>query len=221
MSGAKTGSTIVFPSTPGPPIPDPVERLDAARAPENPLRLLQHWLAHAFSIGAAEPIYVTLATASADGAPSSRMVQLVEVDDDALVFSTSFISRKGVEMLATGRAAVSIYRRETARSVNITGTVRIADDTENDRRFDHEGRAVQAARTVCRQGRPLDDEAAQLAEFFALLSADTPIRRPADWKWFRVIPDAITFFEGRPEALNRRLHYALHAGAWSRGAVQA
>jgi pyridoxamine 5'-phosphate oxidase len=216
MTHLKPSSTIVFPAT-----PPQVERLDAAAAPDNPLALLQRWLSYVLSIGAVEPTYVTLATASADGAPSTRTVQLLDVEDQALLFTTNFGSRKGVEMLATGRAAVSLYWRETAQSVNVTGTVAVADDAENDRRFAEESRAVQVARTVSFHGLPLSDEAAQLAAFFARLEGAEPIGRPDYWKWFRLVPDAVTFWEGRPEALNRRLHYALGPDGWTRGAIQA
>lgn len=208
---------IAFPQT-----PEHAGRLDADTAPEHPLPLLAQWLEHVLAIGAVEPQYVTLATASADGVPSSRTVQLLAVEDDALLFTTNFGSRKGVEMLATGRAAVSIYWRETAQSVNVTGRVVVADDDENDARFATEDRGVQVARTVSFHGLPLDDEAQQLERFHALVAAEAPVPRPDVWRWFRIVPDAVTFWEGVPGALNRRLHYSRGAdGPWTRGAIQA
>ncbi|HEY0315692.1 MAG TPA: pyridoxamine 5'-phosphate oxidase family protein [Sphingomonas sp.] len=206
----------VFPST-----PSEVERLDVSRVDENPLFLLRTWLSYVVSIGAIEPAYVTLATASLAGVPSSRTVQLLDVERSALLFSTNFGSRKGMEMLETGRAAVSIYWRETAQSINATGSIVVADDVENDRRFAEENRAIQAARTVSFQGRVLDDEAGQLARFFELTEAETPLVRPDYWKWFRLVPDAVTFWEGRSEALNRRLHYAMGTEGWSRYPIEA
>lgn len=207
---------ISFPAT-----PDSIRRLDAASAPENPLALLQDWVSYVLEIEAWEPMYVTLATASPDGVPSSRTVQLLEVEDQALRFTTNSVSRKGVEMTATGRAAVSLYWRETAQSVNLTGRVEWADDAESDERFRDDARTVQASRTVSFHGLPLPDEQAQLARFRALRDSPEPIARPAYWKWFRVFPDAVTFWEGHPDALNRRLHYALRDGAWTHGLIQA
>lgn len=204
-----------------PAIPDTIDRLDAATAADSPLRLLQDWVSTVLALGAIEPMYVTLATASADGVPSSRTVQLLEVEDDALRFTTNAGSRKGVEMIATGRAAVSLYWRETAQSVNITGDVVWADDDESDRRFLEDSRAVQASRTVSFHGLALADEQAQLDAFAELRDSGEPIPRPGYWKWFRVRPDAVTFWEGHPDALNRRLHYALVDGVWTRGAIQA
>ncbi|TPW30500.1 phenazine biosynthesis protein [Martelella alba] len=195
--------------------------LDVASAPENPCLLLQDWVHHILSIEAVEPMYVTLATASASGVPSSRTVQLLAVEDDALLFTTNFGSRKGVEMLETGRAAVSLYWRETAQSVNITGTIVIASDAENDRRFAEDSRPVQAARTVSFHGLPLDDEAAQLKAHGDLVASGEIIPRPDYWRWYRLVPDAVTFWEGHPEALNRRVHYARSEASWSHGAVQS
>lgn len=217
MSQPTQSSRIVFPGTPA-----DVALLDAATAPEHPLELLGAWLDEVVARGAVEPSYVTLATASKDGVPSSRTVQLLAVEPEALLFTTNFGSRKGVEMQETGRAAVSIYWRETAQSVNVTGRVEWADDAESDERFAGETRGVQASRTVAFQGLPLEDEAAQLERFRALVDDDAPIERPDYWRWLRIVPDAVTFWEGHPEVLNRRIHYALgNDGAWTHGAIQA
>lgn len=207
---------IGFPAT-----PDTIPRLDAATAPESPLTLLQDWVSYVLEIGAREPMYVTLATASPEGIPSSRTVQLLAVEDEALRFTTNARSRKGVEMSATGHAAVSMYWRETAQSVNVTGSVVWADDEESDRWFLADARNVQASRAVSFHGLPLLDEQAQLEDFVALRDSSAAIPRPDYWKWFRILPDTVTFWEGHPDALNRRLHYALKDGAWTRGAIQA
>ena len=204
-----------------PALPPGVPRLDPGAAPANPLALLQEWVSFVLAIDAREPMYVTLATASAAGVPSSRTVQLLEVEDEALRFTTNRGSRKGVEMDETGRAAVSIYWRETAQSVNVTGTVEWADAAESDRRFQEDPRAVQASRVVSFHGRPLEDEAAQLVELAAVRDADGPIDRPDYWQWLRIVPDAVTFWEGHPDAMNRRLHYARTASGWTHAPIQA
>ncbi|ARO14734.1 pyridoxamine 5'-phosphate oxidase [Ketogulonicigenium robustum] len=213
---------LLRPQTHTPPKPaQAAASLDLTRAPENPLRLLGDWVAHILSIAAVEPMYVTLATSSGAGVVSSRTVQMLDVEADTILFTTNFGSRKGTEMAETGRAAVSIYWRETAQSVNFTGTVAVADDAENDLRFAQDPRWVQASRAVSFQGRPLPDEAAQLAAFRALAEGHDPIARPPYWKWYRIRPDAMTFWEGHSNALNRRIHYALGGGVWSKGMVQS
>ncbi len=207
---------VVFPTAPA-----HVERIDSAAAPANPIELLARWIDAVHAVGALEPMYVTLATASAAGAPSVRTVQLLEVEDDRLLFTTNRGSRKGVEIDATGRVAVAMYWRETAQSVNVTGRVEWADEAENDQRFAEDARPVQASRSVSFHGRPLEDEAAQLAAFRRLVDEGAPIPRPAYWSWFRVRPDAVTFWEGHADALNRRLHYRLDGGGWTHLAIEA
>jgi pyridoxamine 5'-phosphate oxidase len=222
MSGAAAaGFSAPDPRIVFPVIPEHVEPLRMAAAPGNPLQLLQRWIDHVLSIGAREPMYVTLATASATGSPSSRTVQLLEVESDALRFTTNFGSRKGIEMRETGRAAVSMYWRETAQSVNLTGTVVESDDDECERLFAAEHRAVQASRVVSFHGRRLEDERAQLAAFRALVAAAEPIARPDYWRYFRLVPDSVTFWEGHSDALNRRLHYAREDGVWEHFAIEA
>lgn len=212
-----------FPESRDAASPAPSDPLGAGSdaAPDSPLDLLRRWLDDLVRRNALEPFYVTLATSSTDGVPSSRTVQLLEVESDALLFTTNAGSRKGAELAATGRAAVSMYWRETARSVNVTGDVVWADDAESDARFARETKAVQASRAVSFQGHPLDDEAAQLARYAELVAADQPVTRPDYWRWFRVAPDAITFWEAVPGALNRRLHYAKEEGRWTRRMIQA
>jgi pyridoxamine 5'-phosphate oxidase len=201
---------------------DRVPHLDPLTAPADPLALLREWIMTAAALGARDPWYVTLATASKNGIPSSRTMQLLEIENDALQFSTNMDSRKGVEIRETGRAAVSLYWRETAQSVNLTGVVALASDAECDTRFAAERRDVQAARAVCSQGRRLDDERAQLDVFHALLTDEAPIPRPGFWRYFRVVPDSVTFWEGQPGTLNRRLHYARAAtGAWDHFQIEA
>ncbi|MBM9460000.1 pyridoxamine 5'-phosphate oxidase family protein [Nocardioides sp. zg-536] len=205
-----------FPST-----PEGVPPLDADGAPGNPLNLMRQWISYVLDIGAVEPLYVTLATASKDGAPSSRTVHLLDVEDDAVRFTTNFGSRKGVEMTETGRAAVSLYWRETAQSINFTGDVVVASDEESDARFAEEHRKTQASRVVSFHGLDLRDPQAQVREFEELVAAPEPIARPDYWKYFRIVPDAVTFWEGHPESLNRRIHYTRTDGTWRHGWIQA
>lgn len=205
-----------FPATPA-----GVPALDTETAPENPLELVRQWIAYVLDRGAVEPLYVTLATASKDGVPSSRTVHLLDVEDDAVRFTTNFGSRKGVEMSQTGRAAVSLYWRETAQSINFTGDVVIASDEESDARFAEEHRKTQASRVVSFHGRDLSDPEAQVRAFEELVSSGRPIKRPDYWKYYRIVPDAVTFWEGHPESLNRRIHYARSDGRWGHGWIQA
>ncbi|WP_368496393.1 pyridoxal 5'-phosphate synthase [Herbiconiux sp. A18JL235] len=216
MTRPALDSRVAFPETPA-----DAAGLHAQTAPGHPLALLTEWLDDLVRRDAVEPHYVTLATASASGVPSSRTVQLLAVEADALLFTTNLGSRKGVEMRETGRAAVSMYWRETARSVNVTGSVVEAEAAENDERFAAEDRAVQVARAVSFHGLPLDDEAEQLQRYRALVDSGEPVRRPDYWGWFRVVPDAVTFWEGVPQALNRRLHYTRSDSGWNRRAIQA
>lgn len=211
-----TDRSTRFPAAPATTVP-----IDAATAPEHPLELLHAWASVAGCAAGETPIYVCLATASLAGTVSSRMVQLLEIEPSALLMSTNSGSRKGVELDENPRAAISLFWEHLGQSVNLTGTVEFADDDESDRRFAEEPRAVQAARTVSFHGLPLDDEEAQLSSFRELRDGQEPIPRPHYWRWLRLRPDAVTFWEGRPDALNRRLHYQLVDGVWQHTRIQA
>lgn len=201
--------------------PSPTFASVAGDVPDRPLQLMAEWYATARALDVVGPEYVTLATADRTGAPSSRIVQLLEIESEALVFCTNLGSRKGVEMAATGRAAVSVYWPGVDRSVNLSGVVQVAADDENDRRFEAEPRAVQAARRVSFHGRALADEQAQRTAFDDLAARADPLPRPAYWAWFRVRPDSATFWEPGPGSLNRRVHYTRSADGWAHGRIQA
>ncbi|WP_159805417.1 pyridoxine/pyridoxamine 5'-phosphate oxidase [Cellulomonas citrea] len=195
--------------------------LDAATAPESPLALLAAWAAAAVAATGGEPSFGTLATVGPAGAPSTRVIQLLEVEPETLLFTTNFGSRKGVEMAANPHVAYSLWWPAIARSVNLTGTVEYADEAENDARFAADPLLVQAARTVSFHGRPLTDEPGQQRRLDALVAAGEPLPRPDYWGWFRLRPDSATFWQANPEGVNRRVHYAWAGDAWSHGAVQA
>jgi pyridoxine/pyridoxamine 5'-phosphate oxidase len=188
--------------------------LESKGAPENPMELLQRWAEDAVVANVVEPMYVTLATSSSDGRPSSRTVQVLEIDDHALLLTTNMSSRKGKEILATGRVAITFYWREMAQAINLTGDVAIADSEECDERFSGEERRIKAARVLSRQGQPLVDREALVSSFESLSDSETPIERPSDWVYYRIIPDSVSFWSAEDNGINRRLHYALEDDAW-------
>lgn len=194
--------------------------IDPRTSPDDPLVLLRAWLAHADAAGVRSPRHVTFATADTAGNPSSRTLQLLALEEHALLFTTDIGSRKGREMTATGRAAVTFYWRETRRAVNLTGTVELADDRECDVRFANDDLIAQSARAVSRQGEPDEDHEALMGRFQALVDCGRPMGRPAYWRWFRVVPDSVSFWEDMPGSLNRRLHYTMRGNFWRRDRVQ-
>lgn len=185
--------------------------------PAEPLALLERWLRDAEERGVREPRALALATADAEGRPSSRILLLKQVTP-ALVFSGSYESRKGRELAENPRAAGTLYWRETLQQVTVEGPVRRLSEEESDAIFGERPADAQATTVASRQGVPLEDPAALRRA--ADSAAEKPLHRPAQWGGWRLDPDLVEFWHGSPDRLHRRLLYIKDERGWKHKRLQ-
>lgn len=188
--------------------------------PADPIDLVREWVADAFDRGVREPLAAALATVSADGRPSNRVLLLKAVEDDGVLFYGQHDSRKGRDLAAVPFASVVLYWRETIQQLRIDGRVERLDDQASDELFASRLRAAQAAAAASTQSRPLDDDAALRARFDAAVAGDDPIPRPAGWGGYLLVPETIEFWHGSRDRLHRRLRYARRPSGWSSERLQ-
>ena len=181
-----------------------------------PIQLLGSWLDEARAAGIPQPDAMTLATASADGAPSARIVLLRGLDDRGVVFYTNSESRKGRELLANPRAALVLHWEPLGRQVRVEGSVERVDDEESDAYFASRPLPSRLGAWASDQSRPIESREelmqryAETAERFG----DGPIPRPPHWYGFRVVPDAIEFWEHGAHRLHDRMRYTRAGSSW-------
>ena len=187
--------------------------------PADPLPLLRAWLDAAVAREVREPFAVTLATSSASGDPSTRTLMVKDVDDRGLVFGSFTSSRKGRDLAARPRAAMTFYWRETLQQINVAGLVETLSDDASSALFADRPPLAQATTAVSRQSQPLSSEADLRAAAARALDAG-PVARPADWTGYRLVPDAIEFWYGSPDRLHRRLQYTRDAETWATQRLQ-
>ena len=191
--------------------------LDESDVDADPFRQFAAWFDEARAASPVEPNAMALATVGADGRPSLRMVLLKGADERGFVFYTNYESRKGRELADTPWAALTFFWPEMERQIRIEGRVEPVSTEESDAYFHSRPVGSQLSASASRQSEVIAGRE-ELEQRVAALSAqyqDREIPRPENWGGFRVIPDAIEFWQGRANRLHDRLRYRLLAsGGW-------
>ena len=201
-----------------PIIHDGSRALKESEAQADPLAEFKLWYQEAVDQKVPQPEAMCLATATAEGKPSARMVLLRGLDLRGFVFFTNYGSHKGRELAARPRAALVFYWAPLDRQVRIDGAVeRLAPD-ESDAYFARRPRGHRISAWASPQSEPIADratlEAAVAASEARFAAIDVP--RPAFWGGYRVAPEQIEFWQGRRNRVHDRLLYARAAGGWTR-----
>jgi pyridoxamine 5'-phosphate oxidase len=187
---------------------EPEPELRRSDLAAEPLDQFRHWFAEAAPL-LEVPEAVALATASAAGAPSVRMVLLKGFDGRGLVFYAHYTSRKGRELEANPQAALLFHWRALGRQVRVEGRVERVPEQESDAYFATRPRDAQLGALASRQSDPLASRA-ELDERLAELEADLaagPVPRPPTWGGFLLVPDAWEFWQHRESRLHDRFRY--------------
>ena len=154
---------------------------------------------------------VILATADTDGWPSARAVLLKGLDERGFVFHTNRLSPKGLDLDASGRAALCFLWHPLERQVRVVGTVRHLPDAESDAYFASRPLGAQIAASASPQSQVVADRA-ELERLVAEATAglgDTSggVPRPSHWGGYLISPITVEFWQGRRSRLHDRLRY--------------
>jgi len=184
----------------------------------NPIELFRELLARAAPHEPEEGTAMNLATVSATGRPSSRVVLLKGLEDDGFVFYTNYASPKADDLETVPFAALCFYWPSIERQVRIEGPVEKVSADTSDAYFATRPRESQIGAWASRQSDPLDTDEElnrRVAEFEERFSGG-PVQRPPFWGGYRLRPERIEFWRSRPGRLHERTLFERSDDSWTR-----
>lgn len=178
------------------------------------------WLEEALTAQLDEPTAMTISTVAATGQPSSRVVLLKGLPDDAgFLFYTNYESRKGQELTAQPLAALNFFWPGLERQVRVEGRVEKAPETMSTEYFQSRPRSSQLGAWTSPQSQVIDSREALEAREEAIVAkfkGQDPLPRPDNWGGYILRPTRLELWQGRPSRLHDRIVYELEGTIWKR-----
>ncbi|MDZ4714131.1 MAG: pyridoxamine 5'-phosphate oxidase [Cytophagales bacterium] len=191
--------------------------LDETSVDKDPLVQFEKWIDEAVKAGVPEPNAMNLATVTASGLPSSRIVLLKGIEKGCFVFFTNYQSRKGNELDGNNACALNFFWPELERQVCVQGIASRVSEESSIQYFQSRPRESQVGSwaspqsTVIADRKILESRAAAIAKRFEGLAA---LPKPKQWGGFQVTPHWVEFWQGRPSRLHDRILYTRNERTW-------
>lgn len=181
----------------------------------NPVALFTQWFEQAKQGRVDDVSSMTLATASASGMPSARIVLLKHFSDQGFCWYTDYESQKGQDLADNPQAELMFYWYGLERQVRIQGRVKKLTENDAQKYFLQRPRGSQLSAAASHQSQPvssrevLEKQVAVMDQHFS-----ESIERPDRWGGYCLEPTQFEFWQGRESRLHDRFQYKLNGVSW-------
>lgn len=194
-----------------------LKSLSEKEVASNPLDQFGIWFKEAIDVETLEVNAMVLSTSTINGKPSARVVLLKDFDKQGFVFFTNYGSQKGAELLENPNASLTFFWPQLERQVRIEGIVEKVSEAEskeyfNSRPFESRvGAWVSVQSTIITSREELEAKFETLSEEF---KQKGEVPKPDFWGGYRLKPDFVEFWQGRPNRLHDRVCYESKGNVW-------
>ena len=183
----------------------------------NPFKQFDIWFKEAKDIGLKDPNAMNVASATKDGAPSSRMVLLKSYDEKGFVFYTNYTSRKSQEIIDNPKVALNFFWDALERQVRVEGEISKVGSKISDEYFSSRSRLSQLGAHASNQSQIIqsyDVITNKLSELEKKYEGKE-IPRPDHWGGFIIVPKTIEFWQGHEGRIHDRLKFQKENSGWN------
>jgi pyridoxamine 5'-phosphate oxidase len=186
---------------------------------DNPYTFFEKWFDEAVGAEVLDPYAMALATANKNGRPGTCVVYMRDITDNGLVFYTNYNSRKGKDLEENPKVSVNFFWVELDRQIRFTGSATKAAKNLSDQYFAKRPRLSQISAWASDQSSeiPNREYLEERFKYFEEKFKDKEVPRPPHWGGYLIKPEAIEFWQGRPNRLHDRIvFYKGDQGSWSK-----